>query len=61
LPPAPPVPKTVMRGLSSRMSGIFRLIVMAASSLRERRRCCDAAGRAGPPPAAWDVLLGRSW
>src|SRR6516225_7416541 len=34
LPPAPPHPKTVIRGLSSRMSGIFRLMLMAASSLR---------------------------
>jgi hypothetical protein len=32
LPPAPPVPNTVIRGLSSRMSGIFRLMVMSASS-----------------------------
>jgi hypothetical protein len=32
LPPAPPVPNTVIRGLSSRISGIFRLMLMAASS-----------------------------
>src|SRR5579883_1853468 len=31
LPPAPPTPNTVMRGFSSRMSGMFRLIVMIAS------------------------------
>src|SRR5262245_58697520 len=31
LPPAPPTPKTVMRGFSSRMSGIFRLMLMGAS------------------------------
>src|SRR5499427_9017227 len=30
-PPAPPTPNTVIRGFNSRMSGIFRLIVMAAS------------------------------
>src|SRR5262249_4048818 len=36
LPPAPPTPKTVMRGLSSRMSGIFKLMVIGASSLRGR-------------------------
>src|SRR5579862_9232717 len=28
LPPAPPTPNTVMRGFISRMSGIFKLIVM---------------------------------
>src|ERR1043166_3285664 len=37
LPPAPPTPKTVMRGLSSRMSGILRLMVMAASSKARAR------------------------
>src|ERR1700728_2230771 len=50
LPPAPPTPKTVMRGLSSRMSGIFRLIVMVASSFIPERRRRPAS--AGPPPAA---------
>src|SRR5680860_1378076 len=32
LPPAPPTPNTVMRGLSSVRSGTLRLIVMAASN-----------------------------
>src|SRR5579864_6988981 len=49
LPPAPPTPKTVMRGLSSRMSGIFRLMVMVASSLIRGRGQRPAS--AGPPPA----------
>jgi hypothetical protein len=31
LPPAPPVPNTVMRGFSSLMSEIFRLMLMLAS------------------------------
>src|SRR5947209_17948636 len=38
LPPAPPVPKTVIRGLSSRTSGIFRLMLMFASRERHHRR-----------------------
>src|SRR5256885_5022427 len=38
LPPAPPTPNTVIRGFSSRMSGIFRLIVMVASP--DRRQKC---------------------
>src|SRR5215471_1572000 len=38
LPPAPPVPKTVIRGLSSRTSGIFRLMLMFASRKRRHRR-----------------------
>src|SRR5262245_43339738 len=35
LPPAPPVPNTVIRGFNSRMSGIFRLMLMCASSYAE--------------------------
>src|SRR5215475_10245118 len=35
LPPAPPVPNTVIRGFSSRTSGIFRLMLMFASSYAE--------------------------
>ena len=30
-PPAPPTPKTVMRGLSSRMSGAWRVMAMVSS------------------------------
>src|SRR5215470_6993804 len=53
LPPAPPTPNTVIRGFSSRMSGILRLMLMGASSMRGH---LNAIGRAGPPPAA---SLGR--
>src|SRR5690242_18698565 len=55
LPPAPPTPNTVIRGLSSLMSGIFRLMLIFASSLRgrrERRRCTPVRGRHG---WNWDV------
>src|SRR5579863_10110362 len=56
LPPAPPTPKTVIRGLSSRMSGIFRLMVMVASSfIRGRQRRPTPAD---PPPAA-GILAAR--
>src|SRR5205085_2167115 len=48
-PPAPPTPNTVIRGLSSRISGIFRLIVMAASP--ERRRRCRRVGPVRRRPA----------
>ena len=44
LPPAPPTPNTVMRGFSSRISGVFRLIVIARLSYR---RCEAPAGAAG--------------
>src|SRR5580693_9573112 len=60
LPPAPPTPKTVMRGFSSRMSGIFRLMVMVASSLIRGRQ--ERPAPADPPPAAvvLDARLGPS-
>src|SRR5262244_1302468 len=48
LPPAPPTPNTVIRGFSSRISGIFRLMLMAASCLRGPCRgssCRSATGR----------------
>src|SRR5579862_4774507 len=60
-PPAPPTPNTVIRGLSSRMSGMFRLIVMVASSSLCRRFRRPAP--AGPPPAAvmnWFRVWGPS-
>src|ERR1700730_18220129 len=49
LPPAPPTPNTVIRGFSSRMSGIFKLMLMAASCVRGRmhRRVSPAGSRAG--------------
>src|SRR4051794_37575229 len=68
LPPAPPHPNTVIRGFSSRMSGIFRLMVMVASSLRGAchpscalgaRRTLTPPGRTGPPPA-WSSFLESS-
>jgi hypothetical protein len=34
LPPAPPTPNTVILGFNSRMSGIFKLMLMAASRVR---------------------------
>src|SRR6516162_1144538 len=41
LPPAPPVPNTVIRGLSSRISGIFRLMLISASSYAEVTAASD--------------------
>ena len=41
LPPAPPTPKTVIRGFNSRMSGIFKLMLMA---------CLFSARRGIAPP-----------
>ena len=52
LPPAPPTPNTVIRGFSSGMSGILRLMVMFASRSRARG---FAAGLAGPPPDAGEI------
>src|SRR4051794_33139791 len=43
-PPAPPTPKTVILGFSSRMSGSFRLMVMAGL-LSERTRLAACVGR----------------
>src|SRR5271169_6098545 len=58
LPPAPPTPNTVMRGFSSRMSGIFRLMVMVASSFMcGRRRRPPPAG----PPRAVAMSAVTSW
>src|SRR4051812_42451612 len=69
LPPAPPHPNTVIRGFSSRMSGIFRLMVMVASSLRgacsfdlrmaRKATAATPPGRTGPPPA-WSSFLESS-
>src|SRR5262249_42613766 len=53
LPPAPPTPNTVMRGFSSRMSGIFKLIVIVASSSLHGR--FQRPAPAGPHPA--DVMM----
>ena len=47
LPPAPPTPKTVILGFNSRMSGIFRLMLMAASHWAAPR---DAASSCRSPP-----------
>ncbi len=41
LPPAPPTPNTVIRGFNSRISGIFRLMLMGASFLRERAQAAE--------------------
>src|SRR5262249_13259507 len=49
-PPAPPTPNTVMRGLSSRISGMFRLMVMIASFVSRGR--APRPGPSGPPPVA---------
>jgi hypothetical protein len=47
LPPAPPTPKTVIRGFNSRMSGIFKLMLMACLIVA---RAGSAASPAGPRP-----------
>src|SRR5690348_5263415 len=48
LPPAPPTPNTVIRGFISRISGIFRLMLI---------RCLSCAC-AGPPPARMTLKFG---
>jgi hypothetical protein len=45
LPPAPPVPNTVMRGFSSLMSEIFRLTLMLASLRGSHRGVGLVCGR----------------
>src|SRR6516162_10124523 len=58
LPPAPPTPNTVMRGFNSRISGMFRLmVIVASSSLRGR---VERPAPAGPQPAAVMMWL-RFW
>src|ERR1700686_5475031 len=47
-----------MRGLSSRMSGIFRLMVMIASCSSRGR--CRRPAPSGPPPAA-EIFQLRIW
>src|SRR3972149_5784021 len=55
LPPAPPTPNTVIRGFISRMSGIFRLMVMFASLLHGQQADARTPSKeTGPPP-------GPSW
>src|SRR4051812_16026599 len=44
LPPAPPTPNTVILGFNSRISGSFRLMVMAGL-LSERTRLAGCVGR----------------
>jgi hypothetical protein len=46
LPPAPPTPNTVIRGFSSRISGIFRLMLMIASLNARAGQTADC-GRSG--------------
>src|SRR5580704_10139832 len=63
LPPAPPTPNTVIRGFSSRMSGIFRLMLMAASQVRGRvnRRLSPAASMPGTcdSVSGWSKALAK--
>src|SRR5919197_5471430 len=53
LPPAPPQPKTVIRGFSSRMSGDVRLMVMGASL---QLRGAKAGGSDRSPAVALGVV-----
>jgi hypothetical protein len=59
LPPAPPTPNTVMRGFSSRMSGIFKLIVMIASSFL--RGVFNVRFRHPDPPLAMMMSVAAPW
>ena len=59
LPPAPPTPQTMMRGFSSRSSGIFRLIVIAwplVRSSRSHRPCFSVVTGSGVPPPSPRML-----
>src|SRR6185295_18176449 len=56
LPPAPPTPNTVILGLSSLMSGIFRFMVMAASfRARTRGQACATRANLTHRRFAWPV------
>ena len=65
LPPAPPTPKTIIRGFNSRMSGIFKLMLMAclisagAGSTAECRRPGHGRGGVRDAPPVSTVISPR--